>query len=688
MKSILLGICVVFASLAGFSQADSSSVDDFALDAPSSDTTEKTSDFRPIISLSGGWLAFYGDVTNNQKANGFLLSNLATDFSISFPLKSSFYITFRTMLGKVSANERSIDRNLNFNSRVQTFGGEVSYNFNHFLSEKRAIDPYLSLGFDALVFNSKTDLFDANGNQYYYWSTGDIMDREETPENIASAQALQRDYNYETDIRKSGISGAPNYEKFTFAVPVGAGVNVRMSHRMHAHIGATYSILLSDMVDGVSKDGVGDYKGPGKLDGILYSHVGLSFDLSRHKFDSEYDDKISDEELANMTTGDADLDGVPNLQDNCPETPAGIEVDEKGCPYDEDNDGVPDYKDLELGTDSTMVVDTNGVGLTQEDIEMIALRFLDENGVLSSYEDTIYTNELPNKSARVKKKKYSVQVDADSLTTEQAGDLLSNETLKSVKDGNDNTMLVGEFDDISEALAKNKELKDKGISTRAIVEETVTGKVITADTRGEFVGASAGKSAPAGTVFRIQIGAFKREVKKNIFGDLDVIGIKSSDGYTRYYTGNYSSYDQAAAAKVKLKGEGYGDCLVKAFSEGEQVSLSGAGATFDPNYKPGGSGNSAPVGSDKSKVKFKVQLGAYKAAIPMDHFNKFLKLGKIQDERDASGMTRYYVGSFSSYEQAEAYIAELGDFDITDAFVVGEYDGKTITAKQALDILK
>ncbi len=687
MRSLLTALFLTWITVSAVAQADSSASEEFVPELNESDSTKKSSDFRPIISLSGGWLAYFGDLSVNQKANGFLLSNLATDLSISFPLKNSFYLTFRTMLGKVSANERSIDRNLNFSSRVQTFGFEGSYNFNHFLNEKRAIDPYISLGFDALVFNSKTDLTDRNGNQYYYWSTGDIMDRPETPENIASANRLQRDYDYETDIRKSGITGSPNYEKFSFAVPVGFGVNVRMSHRMHAHIGATYSFLLTDKIDGVSEDGIGDYKGPGKLEGILYSHIGLSFDLSSHKSPDKYDDKISDEALSEMALGDTDLDGIKNLMDECPETPAGVEVNEKGCPFDEDNDGVPDYLDLELGTDSTMVVDTNGVGLTDEQIEMIALRFLDDNGVLSSMEDTVYTNELPTKSNRVTKKKYSVQVASDSLTNEQAGDLLSNEKLKSVKDGDASTVLVGEFDEISEALAKNKELKEKGIATRAIVEETVTGKVITADTRGEFIGASAARTAPTGTVFRIQVGAFTKPIKKNIFGDLDVIGIKSSDGFTRYYTGNYPSYEAAAKGKVKLRGMGYSDCLVKAFSEGEQVTLSSTGATFVPGSSSAAS-TSNSLGDDKSKVSFKVQLGAYSAAIPMDQFNKFVKLGKISDERGADGKTRYYIGSFSSYEQADAYVNELGDFDIKDAFIVGEYAGKTITAKEALDILK
>lgn len=44
-------------------------------------------------------------------------------------------------------------------------------------------------------------------------------------------------------------------------------------------------------------------------------------------------------------TIDTDLDGVSDKKDQCPDTPTGVVVDEKGCPIDYDKDGVPDYQD-------------------------------------------------------------------------------------------------------------------------------------------------------------------------------------------------------------------------------------------------------------------------------------------------------------------------------------------------------
>jgi OOP family OmpA-OmpF porin len=57
---------------------------------------------------------------------------------------------------------------------------------------------------------------------------------------------------------------------------------------------------------------------------------------------------------------DDDGDGVINSRDECPGTPAGVEVDRVGCPVDSDKDGVADYKDRCPGTARNLVVDTRG----------------------------------------------------------------------------------------------------------------------------------------------------------------------------------------------------------------------------------------------------------------------------------------------------------------------------------------
>lgn len=61
---------------------------------------------------------------------------------------------------------------------------------------------------------------------------------------------------------------------------------------------------------------------------------------------------------------DSDNDGVPDPADQCPDTPAGLRVDTKGCPVDSDQDGVVDGVDQCPGTPRGTKV--NGVGCPVE----------------------------------------------------------------------------------------------------------------------------------------------------------------------------------------------------------------------------------------------------------------------------------------------------------------------------------
>ena len=57
---------------------------------------------------------------------------------------------------------------------------------------------------------------------------------------------------------------------------------------------------------------------------------------------------------------DSDGDGVPDGKDKCPNTPKGATVDENGCPKDSDGDGVYDGIDRCPNTPKGAVVDANG----------------------------------------------------------------------------------------------------------------------------------------------------------------------------------------------------------------------------------------------------------------------------------------------------------------------------------------
>lgn len=63
---------------------------------------------------------------------------------------------------------------------------------------------------------------------------------------------------------------------------------------------------------------------------------------------------------------DSDGDGVDNSKDRCANTPAGAEVDMRGCALDSDGDGVADYKDRCANTPSGVTVDSMGCPVKDE----------------------------------------------------------------------------------------------------------------------------------------------------------------------------------------------------------------------------------------------------------------------------------------------------------------------------------
>jgi OmpA-OmpF porin, OOP family len=63
---------------------------------------------------------------------------------------------------------------------------------------------------------------------------------------------------------------------------------------------------------------------------------------------------------------DSDNDGVIDVNDKCPNTPAGVKVNSDGCPLDSDSDGVYDYLDKCPNTPTGVKVNSNGCPLDSD----------------------------------------------------------------------------------------------------------------------------------------------------------------------------------------------------------------------------------------------------------------------------------------------------------------------------------
>lgn len=155
-------------------------------------------------------------------------------------------------------------------------------------------------------------------------------------------------------------------------IPVGAGLKISLSQLMNLDLGYRMNFVDKDNLDG--------YESGTHKDKFSYGFVGLEFTLGKQtKPRMVFDNPVArlnnnlqtqidtvTNKIKNITT-DSDSDGVPDMYDRCPGTPAGVAVDVHGCPLDTDGDGVPDYKDKELITPTNcQPVDADGVGKCPE----------------------------------------------------------------------------------------------------------------------------------------------------------------------------------------------------------------------------------------------------------------------------------------------------------------------------------
>lgn len=661
----------------------------------SSVSTKPTLRLKPRLGLGIGTFTFFGDVGGDTKSYSPLSSNFGYHIRLSNEISPYFDVSLQAVFGKFVVNEINTDRRYNFMSEIRTGGLNISYNFGNFLKEDRFIEPWVSVGIESIEHLSKTDLYDAEGNMYHYWSDGSIRNMAENSGNASDAIMLQRDYTYETDLRELNADGIGKYQERTWAIPVGAGVNLRMTDRFRTRIGATMHYSFSDLIDNVSSAGEGTRKGNSNNDKFLYASIALNYDLSITPKNQPVPFEFFDEngDLITMDLGDWDKDGVGDLEDKCPGTPEGAKVDAFGCPVDSDGDGFPDYRDAEPASYAGAIVNPAGEFMTDDQIEQRYLAWTDSiswisyAGAGSFTEDFASLNHDPKK--RPNDPSYTVQIGVsdDGLTQAEINAILSLKDVKSVKRGEESMYVVGAFDKLPDAVQRKIELDQKGIAGAVRYDDGNQMKNVDQEAFAVETELREGSEEMAlensEVVYRVQLGAFKYHLSKNIFtGINDVVAIKGDDGLTRYSTGAFDSPQAAATHKANMLLEGFEGAFITSYQSGKRITLAEAGMNVakdvdDLTY------DIASGGVKKELIRFRIQLGAFEGNIPTDVLDAFLELGKVRPQRDTDDITKYLHGDFDSLEDAEKALIRVQDEGLPGAFVIGDFNGKLIPADQA-----
>ena len=220
-----------------------------------------------------------------------------------------------------------------------SLSGQFTFGNINFLREKNVIIPYISAGVGLAGYSVKT-----------------------------STTSL-------TDPQTAYAGGKTIKELF---VPVGMGFKINVAKMVNIDLGYRMQFVDGDNLDGSSywtTNGNSLHK-----DKFSYGFAGIEFALGSKAKQQLLFDNPAHRTNSNLQTQidtvktqidalktDTDGDGVADMFDKEPNTPAGAPVDSHGVTKDTDGDGVPDFKDKQLITPTEcQPVDADGVGKCPE----------------------------------------------------------------------------------------------------------------------------------------------------------------------------------------------------------------------------------------------------------------------------------------------------------------------------------
>ncbi|MDP2385205.1 MAG: SPOR domain-containing protein [Bacteroidota bacterium] len=664
--------------------------------------------YKPTVGLGVGMLSYYGDLYTKH-AQPFSTSRIGYELIVSQPLSKSFHLNFYGLYGKLGANERLGIRNENFQSEIRMGGLRVMYDFSHlFKTDKHNWRPWIETGVEGFEFLTKTDLRDNAGYKYYYWSDGTIKNMAETDPSAASAINLIRDYTYETDVRELNADGFGKYPERSWAVPIGGGVLLHLNDRATFKIGTTFHLTFTDYLDGISNSSVGDRAGTKAKDKFVMTSFSIHYDLvTKKKTDTLPDDYYDNVDMLAFDNDDEDGDGVNDFQDDCHKTPKVAKVDKKGCPVDDDKDLTPDYYDEELPTPSSMIANVVGIGITDDMAQDWYDVYYDSTGMFAK---TIDLDSAAKQKAGIvdpnsMKKDYTVELARfkGGVPSDIMAYLLSIGDVRSTTVGDEIVIYTaGSYADIKMAIQRKDEFVAEGIKD-AKVGYFKGGQYYEIKTEAELnkeIAESAANTSNAtvtagtvkGVIYRVQLGAYKQPLSASLFKHVGkIIELKTDDGYYKYVTESFNSFDRAMIAKADVILEGYSDAFVSAYKDGKRISLSEAGATFEnkndaKNEILDESKNNVNA-FDKTLVTFRVQIGALKKANDSAFEERIKDVSNVEKIVTTTGLVRYTSGSYTNYNQAVQAKSGLAEKGFNDAFVIAMFKGEVISIQEALEIL-
>lgn len=712
LKKIIL-ILVVFAWFSNKAQVDTTAK--YKTSIQNNISTEPTPPllgevFKPKISLGVGMLSYHGDLYSKHFQAPWT-ARVAYDLNISQRIAKPLQLNFNILFGKLGANEWLNNRQENFQSEIRSGGISLLYDFGNFLPENSRVRPWISFGVNSFEFLSKTDLYDKNGNKYYYWSDGSIKNIDENTLNANTAVNIVRDYSYETDIRELNKDGFGKYAERAWAFPVGAGAIMKITDRFDFKIGLQYYFTTTDYIDGITTNSLGYRQGTKQKDNFVYTSFAIQYDLmwaKKSKGDTLPDGYFEGVDWLAISNGDYDLDGVKDDLDKCHGTPKDVKVDDFGCPLDDDKDGVANYEDQELDTPEAMAVNDKGVSLDDDYWQDWYLQYVDSAKVEQQVVENYFNQQKDSLSSNSQQKDTSNTVYTIELAryngpvpNEEMANLLSIGDIKStiLPDGSTVLYTAGNYKKIQNAVKRRDDFIKEGNANAKVgsfkndqfytLTDEEINKLLALQSLNNSNDSLNNEFAKGDIVYRVQLGAYKNRISKNVFKNVsDVLEVKGDDGLYHYTTKGYKTIQNSAESRADLLLEGYKDAFITAYKDSKRIPLSSTKATMETKVKENIDNIPSFSSVDKELVVFKIQLGSLRKSASVEFEENIKALQNIERKTTASGSIRYTAGLFNKYSQADNYRNDLVNKGFTDAFIIAVFKGEIISIQEAQELLK
>ncbi len=282
--------------------------------------------------------------------------------------------------------------------------------------------------------------------------------------------------------------------------------------------------------------------------------------------------------------------------------------------------------------------------------------------------------------------------------------LLAIPDVESHKYGDTTIFTVGDYDNLPEAIQRKIQIAIEGFEDAEIVMQDEKGRIVGLGDESGNIDVSGAEYEPnynSPFIFRVQLGAFKKAPRKSAFKHVtNLVVVENDRGYNKYMSGAYENYVEASMHKVDMIADGWNGAFVVAYKRGQgsRVSMQEAGVTDEHVKEAKAVAAGKPIDKvklaepvisqpafDKSRIKFKIQIGIYKNQVPPDVLSDYMKLNNLAEiEVDqSSAAKRYTSGEFSTYSDAMEYRNRLIQKGFETAFIIAMKDGELVSIEEA-----